>query len=150
MFLFALGVFIMAACSDPQLPKKWSDLRITKEGLVQVEKGTDENGFYVEYSGISREDLLRRVSQSLIASGYAHVSTAFDGKVIGFIKGEDKLAVKIDQFGDTLYLAIFNEKGKEPLLHGVVFGKYTTGPPVSGDKAKGILLKELREIEKYK
>jgi hypothetical protein len=56
--------------------------------------------------------------------------------------------MKIDQFGVKLFLAVFNEKGKDPLLHGVVFGKYKIGRTVSGDKAKEILLKELREIEK--
>ena len=68
--------------------------------------------------------------------------------VKGFIKGNDKLAMKIDPFGVKLFLAVFNEKGKDPLLHGVVFGKNKIGRTVSGDKAKEILLKELREIEK--
>lgn len=35
---------------------------------IGVIASTDENGFYLEYSGISRDDLLRSVSQSLISA----------------------------------------------------------------------------------
>jgi hypothetical protein len=144
-FLLMLGMATLISCSASQVPTKWSHLGIAEKGLVKVEKQTDENGLYAQYRGVSRDDLLRSISQSLVASGYVKVGTAFDGNVIGFTKGKDQLAVKVDQLDDTLYLAIFNEKGKEPLLHGVVFRKYVAGPGVSGEEAKARLLKELEK-----
>ena len=145
-FLLVLGiVLILVSCSAVQLPARWSHLGITEKGLVRVEKETDANGLYLEYRGVSREELLDSVSESLVASGYVKVGTAFDATVLGFAKGSDKLAVKVDQFGPSLYLAIFNEKGKEPLLHGVVFGKYVEEPGASGKDAKAQLLEDLKK-----
>lgn len=131
------------AFAGPQMPADWTSLKIAEQGLVRIEGETDENGLYVEYRGLSRDALLRRVFQSMEEAGYALVGTALNGAVAGFAKDQDRLALKIDQFGDSLYLAIFNEKGKEPLLHGIVFGQYTARPAASDDEAKGMLLKEL-------
>ena len=130
MLFLTLGISLLCECSTNEIPDKWKDLKITDKGLVEIEKETDENGLYLKYEGISRDDLLRNVSHSLVASNYKEVGTAFKGSVIGFIKGDDKLAVKIDQFDKTLYLAIFNEKGKGqnlpfdfcPLKFQLVFG----------------------------
>jgi hypothetical protein len=138
-----LGAMLVAACSSSKLPAKWEELGVSKEGLVKVESETDQNGLYLEYRGRSRESILDSATQSLTGAGYKKIGVAFDGEVLGFEKEKDQLAVKVDQFGDSFYLAIFNEHGKEPLLHGVVFGKYTLGPKVSGDEAKQQLLKEL-------
>jgi hypothetical protein len=80
------------------------------------------------------------------AVGYQKYGEAFDGNVIGYARGTSQLAVKIDDL-DAQYLAIFNENGKEPLLHGVVFGRYALGEPVTGDQAKEALLNELADDE---
>lgn len=149
MVLFLIIVMLFLSCSSPdsqvQTPKKWIELGITTDGLVEVESNSDENGFYAKYAKTSREVLIKKISENLVAVGYKQVGTAFDGYVLGFAKGEDKLALKVDQFGEDLYLALFNEKGKEPLLHGVVFEKYSVGERVTGDEAKDMLRQELNE-----
>jgi hypothetical protein len=142
-FLVIVLAIIMTSCSDPKVPTKWAELKITNEGFEKVEKETDQNGYYVIYSGISRDQLLKNVSQSLFAAGYKEVGTAFGGSVLGYAKDQDRLAVKIDQLDGKLYLAIFNENGKEPLLHGTVFGKYVATPVASKDEAKKALQKDL-------
>ncbi|WP_260295059.1 hypothetical protein [Sedimenticola hydrogenitrophicus] len=143
--IIASGFLAMAAFAAPQLPANWANLNITDRGMVQVEKETDENGLYVEYKGLSREELLGSVVQALNRAGYVLVGTALDGVVAGFANGKERLALKIDQFGDSLFLAIFNEKGKEPLLHGMVFGQYTAKRAASGDQARELLLKGLEK-----
>jgi hypothetical protein len=127
------------------MPSRWEKLGIKTEGLKTIEDDTDENGLYLEYQGRSIESLYDDVTQALTAAGYRKSHVAFEGKVLGFEKQNEQLAVKVDQFGDYLYLAVFNERGKDPVLHGVVFGKYTLGPPTTGDAAKEQLLKELEQ-----
>jgi hypothetical protein len=139
------AMLLLAACSLEHMPAKWRELGISEEGLVRVEDETDENGLYLEYRGRSREELTASVWHALTTSGYTRSHSALDGNALGFEKDDDRLVVKIDRVEDRLYLAIFNEKGKDPLLHGVVFGKYTLGPPVAGEKANEALLEELEE-----
>jgi len=128
----AITVTVMTACSSPPVPVKWRGISVVKTNLVRVEEATNSHGLYLEYKGLSRDVLLQRATASLLGAGYKKAGIAFDGTVLGFSKGTEQLAVKVDQFGETLYLAIFDEGGKEPLLHGVVFGKYT----VSGVKPR--------------
>ena len=89
----------------------------------------DAHGYYADYAGADADNLWAKVTTALKAAGYADACTAFGGNVRGFAKGDDKLATKIDSLGGPLSLSIFDEQGKEPLLHGVCFGKYTAGPP---------------------
>lgn len=138
-----LGVLLLSACGPKEIPENWRYIKLPTAGFVRVEDNTDENGLYIEYQGASREELFRQVSAAMVAAGYSAHGEAFHGTVVGFQRGESQLAMKIDQFGESLYVAIFNEHGKEPLLHGVVFGRYTLGPEVSGEQARRSLLKEL-------
>ena len=143
--MIAVALAALVACSAPPAPTQWRGIPVVKDNLVRVEDTTNPHGLYVEYKGISREALLQRTTASLLGAGYAKVSIAFDGNVLGFSKGTDQLAVKVDQFGETLYLAIFDEGGKEPLLHGVVFGKYKVGEVKSGPEATEMLRDELEK-----
>lgn len=132
----------LSACSA-DIPYRWRSFPYPKEHLSKVEKETDDHGIYIEYSGVSREQLLKQVEANLIAAGYAKVGEEFSRTVLGFSKGEERLAVKVDQFDKKLFLAVFDAQGKEPLLHGVVFGKYKLGEVVTGSEAKDKLLNEL-------
>ena len=116
-----------AAATD--VPKRWADLRLPTDGLKEVLARTDAHGYYADYAGADADNLWAKVATALKAAGYADACTAFEGNVRGFAKGDDKLAAKIDSLGGPLSLSIFDEQGKEPLLHGVCFGKYTAGPP---------------------
>jgi hypothetical protein len=146
IFLILLSIFL-ASCSKSEPPKAWIDLGIPLDGLVRVEEGTNENGFYGEYTGTSREDLIDLVSKRLKATGYTEVGKAFNDGVTGFVKDESRLAMKVDGGGNQLFLAVFNEKSKDSLMHGVVFGNYKVTEAISGDEAKQMLLKELEENE---
>lgn len=142
--LYLLAMLTLVACSS-DVPSRWSFLQYPKEHLSAVGSSTNEHGIYIEYEGGSRVQLLQQVEAGLKAAGYVKVAEAFEGTVLGYSKGEDKLAIKVDQFGETLFLAVFDAQGMEPLLHGVVFGKYQLGEPTSGVKAKAQLLKELEK-----
>jgi hypothetical protein len=134
-------MLILGSCATAA-PERWRTLQYPRQGFVQVEKDSNEHGLYIEYSGVSRAQLLSQIEAALLADGYAKVGVAFDGTVLGYSKGNEKLAVKVDQFGQQLFLAIFDEHGKEPMLHGVVFGTAKAGEPVTGDKAREMLRNE--------
>ncbi|SHH00633.1 hypothetical protein [Massilia sp. CF038] len=142
--LYLATILSLVACSN-NVPARWASLPYPKEHLSAVEDTTDEHGIYLEYKGLDREQLLQQIEAGLTASGYVKVGEAFEGAVVGYAKGEDKLAVKVDQSGEQLFLAVFDAEGKEPLLHGVVFGKYQLGETTSGEKAKEQLLNELEK-----
>ena len=122
VFLIFLGTELFAG----EIPQKWKSIGIPIQGIVQISKSSDQNGFYADYSKITRKVLWEKVSSSFKKSGFKKVGTAFGGTVIGFALGDDKIAMKIDQTGDILHLSLFNSKGlgSAALLHGVVFGKY--------------------------
>jgi hypothetical protein len=140
--LCLLAMLAFVACSS-SVPTRWSSLPYPKEHLSAVESATNEHGIYLQYEGLARAQLLQEVEAGLKAAGYVKVAEAFEGTVVGYSKGEERLAVKVDQFGEKLFLAVFDAQGKEPLLHGVVFGKYRLDEPTSGAMAKEQLLKEL-------
>ena len=119
----------VAAATDVR--KRWVELRLPTDGLKEVLARTDAHGYYADYNyfGADPSSLWEKVAAALKAAGYAPACTAFGGNVRGFAKGDDKLAAKIDAFPGVLALSIFDEHGKEPLLHGVCFGKYQAGPP---------------------
>ena len=119
------------AAAATGVPKRWADLRLPTDGLKEVLARTDAHGYYAdhEYAGADLGGLWEKVATALKAAGYAPACTAFGGNVRGFAKGDDKLAAKIDAFPGVLSVSIFDEQGKDPLLHGVCFGKYTAGPP---------------------
>ena len=85
------------------------------------------HGFYADYSGNDRAALLAEVSRGLAKAGYSQSCTAVDGLVLGFSNGRRQLALKIDMLPSP-YLSLFDEHGKEPLLHGLCFGRYRGGP----------------------
>lgn len=136
----------MTACSSNEVPINWRDVKLPTAGFVRIEDGSNSNGLYVEYRDVSREELLSQVSSALLAAGYARHSEVLDGKVLGFVRGSTQVAVKVDG-GDTSFLSLFTENGVDPLLHGVVFGRYTLGSPVTGIDARNMLLKELGQEE---
>jgi hypothetical protein len=110
-----------------EMPTRWASLSLPTEGVVKVDAASDEHGLYVDYRGKDRQMLLEDVSRRLIAAGYVRSCSAEDGYVVGFTKGPDQLAVKVDQVG-VLALSIFDERGLDPILHGLCFGKYRAGP----------------------
>jgi hypothetical protein len=131
----ALGaalVFVAAGAAAPactkRVPARWAELRLPTEGLQQVRPRTDDHGYYADYAGDDEAALWGKVSATLSAAGYAPACNMFDGHVRGFARGEDRLAAKIDTLGGVLAFAIFDEQGKESLLHGACFGKYQVGP----------------------
>jgi hypothetical protein len=125
LFFVALG--LMPGCST-KVPKRWADLGLPTDGLQKVLKETDEHGYYADHVGHDVAGFWEKVSTALQRAGYTPACSEFDGLVKGFAKGNDRLVVKVDTLdGSTeglLALAIFDEQGKDPLLHGVCYGKY--------------------------
>jgi hypothetical protein len=113
--------------SSAPLLKRWSALHLPQDGLQALQPQTNEHGYYADYAGADEAALWAKVSAAMTAEGYAPACHLFDGHVRGFAKGDDKLVAKIDTLG-VLALSIFDEQGKDALLHGVCFGKYQLGP----------------------
>jgi hypothetical protein len=133
--------------STSAIPAAWSGLGIPTARLVRVLPESNEHGFYADYSG-SRELLLARIVDGLATAGYSRSCTALDGDVIGFSNGRRQLALKIDLLPEP-YLSLFDEQGKEPLLHGLCFGRYREGPWRTLSQAeKEELARSLEEDEK--
>jgi hypothetical protein len=109
------------------VPEPWSQLGVPSERLVSVSPDSNEHGFYGDYSGRDRSALLADVSRGLERAGYKRKCAAADGLVWGFSNGARQLALKIDQLPE-LSLSLFDEQGKEPVLHGLCFGRYRAGP----------------------
>lgn len=132
---------------DPAIPAAWAPLNLPSSGLEVVSADTDEHGFYADYRGSDRQALLDEVSRRLVAAGYTQSCTAEDGYVLGFSKGERQLAAKVDAVG-VLMLSVFDESGKEPLLHGLCFGRYHAGPSHTLDaNEKGAFAKQFDDDE---
>lgn len=110
-----------------RIPKMWSALGVPSEGLQRVLPESNEHGFYADYSGRDRSALLAKVSRGLAHADYKQTCTAVDGLVVGFSNGTRQLALKVDIVG-VLYLSLFDAEGKEPLLHGLCFGRHHEGP----------------------
>ena len=111
-----------------QVARRWSDLHLPAGGLQKVSPRTDDHGYYADYSGSGDAALWEKVSSALRAAGYLPACNVLDGRVRGFAKGDDKLVAKIDSLAGVLALSLFDAAGKDPLLHGVCFGKYQLGP----------------------
>lgn len=123
MFVFTVAV---AGCKR-KVPPPWSQLNLPTSGLKEIDRDTDEHGYYAEYTGSDREGLLADVSQRLQRAGYKPACTAVEGTVLGFSRGGHNIALKVDAVPE-LWLSIFDEKsGKDHLLHGVCFGRYQLG-----------------------
>jgi hypothetical protein len=109
------------------VPPEWSALGVPTSGLVRILPESNEHGIYADYSDRDEAVLLDEMSQGLAAAGYSQVCTAVDGHVVGFSNGHRQLALKIDLLPQP-YLSLFDAEGKEPLLHGLCFGRYRAGP----------------------
>ena len=109
------------------VPKAWSDLGVPRSGLVRVLPESNEHGFYADYAGEDRDALLAEASRGLVKAGYSQSCTAVNGNVLGFFDGRRQLALKVDALPE-LSLSLFDEDGKDPLLHGLCFGRYHSGP----------------------
>jgi hypothetical protein len=122
-------------------------LNLPTEGMVRVLPESDEHGLYVDYCGKDRQLLLEDVSRRFVSAGYLQACTAEDGYVLGFSKGTETVAVKVDQVG-VLALSIFDEHGLDPILHGLCFGKYRAGPSHTRDaREKEELIRRLEAAE---
>jgi hypothetical protein len=119
----AVAALALAGCT-PKLPSPWAGLGLPTQGLKKVQDGTDQHGLYAEYAGTAAGPLLDTATAALRHAGYTDACTAFDGNVRGFSLNGSRLVAKVDMFGDTALLSVFDEDGHEPLLHGVCFGKY--------------------------
>ncbi len=142
IILSILAAAAVAACS-PAVPTEWRGIPVVKDKLVKVEGDTNDHGLYAVYGGVSRAVVFQRVAAAMAGAGYTKVGEAFEGNVHGYTRGAEQLAVKVDQFGDQVFLAVFDAQGKEPLVHGVVFGTLQLGQKTTGQAAKDQLLKEL-------
>jgi hypothetical protein len=118
--------------ANAAVPKRWADLHLPADGLQKVTADTNAHGYYAEYAGTEDAVLWQKLSAAMQAAGYAPACNVLDGRVRGFSKGSEKLVAKIDTIGGTL-LSLFDEKGSDPMLHGVCFGKYHLGPPQKVD-----------------
>jgi hypothetical protein len=108
---------------------------------------SNQHGFYAEYAGRDREALLAEASRGLLKAGYSQSCSAEEGYVLGFSKGSRQLALKIDLLPGP-FLSLFDEKGSEPLLHGLCFGKYRAGPPQElSQEEKEALIKDIEASE---
>ena len=116
-----------AATSPPAIPAPWSALGLPAKGLLRVRPGTDAHGFYADYSGQDRAALMAEVARGLWRAGYAQACSALQGSVVGFAKGDHRLAVAIDALG-YLSLSVFDAQGKEPALYEHCFGRFTARP----------------------
>ncbi len=112
------------------------------DSLVKVSEDTDEHGYYADYTGVTEQELKSRVEKAFDAAGFQYAGDAFDGLAWGYQSNEEKYAVKIEYTGSTLHLSVFSEKGIDPLIHGVVFSKYSEGEKITGEAAKEMLLKD--------
>jgi hypothetical protein len=108
------------------LPSAWAEVGVPAAGLLRVLPGSDEHGFYGDYVGRDRDALLALVTSGLTASGFKRSCSAVQGMVLGFSRGQRRLAVKVDVL-DVLVLSIFDERGRDPVLHGLCFGAYREG-----------------------
>lgn len=128
MCCLALALGILNLACRAKVPDAWKELGLPDKGLKKVYDDTDDNGFYADYAGINAAILRKTVASALKVAGYSQACEAFNGAVVGYAKGEQRLAVKIDLLGDVIGLSVFNERGKERLIHGACFGKYKLGP----------------------
>jgi hypothetical protein len=126
--IMAALLLFLGACSrgSKNFPFPWSELKLPLENLIRVTKGSDQHSLYAEYADFPVENLEAEVRRRLTAVGYVPACELFDGSVQGFMRGDHQILVRIDSFGPNKlsYLAIFDEKGKENLLHGSCFGRY--------------------------
>ena len=113
----APGVAVKTA---PAIPPEWSGLGIPSKGLLRVRPETDAHGYYADYAGQDRAALTSEVARGLWAAGYAQACSADGGDVIGFVKGDRRLAFRVDVAG-SLSLSMFDAE-REPRLHGLCFG----------------------------
>ncbi len=129
------------------VPKAWSDVGVPAAGLLRVLPESDEHGFYADYAGRDRTALLAEVSRGLVKAGYSRSCTAIDGLVLGFSNGHHQLALKIDTLPE-LSLSLFDANGKEPLLHGLCFGRYRAGPwRTLSKEEKDALARDVETVE---
>ena len=133
------------SCADQEIPQKWLDLGLPTDGLAKVSEDTDEHGYYADYEGMTEQELKSLVENAFDAAGYQYAGDAFDGLAWGYKNDKEQYAVKIEYTGSTLHLSIFNEKGSDPLIHGVIFSKYSVGEKVTGEAANEMLLNDQEE-----
>ena len=119
-----LAAISLSACASIDMPAKWKGLGISTEGLVSIERDSDNNGLYAEYQGVDQTALFNRVSNTLLTDGYKKSGDAFDGTIVGYVKNGDRLAMKVEQIGSNVRLSIFDGNSRNRILHGIIFGKY--------------------------
>ena len=146
-FVFCILFFAVTSCAQQETPAKWIDLGLPTAGLIKVSEDTDEHGYYADYEGVTEQELKSRVEKAFIDAGFQYAGDAFEGLAWGYQSNEEKYAVKIEYTGDTLHLSVFTEKGIDPLIHGVIFSKYTEGKKITGEAASEVLLKDLEGSE---
>lgn len=142
--IFIIIILSSTQCIAKEIPEKWKKIGLLTETLVHIDKETDENGFYADYHKLSNKALWEKVELALKQSGYNKTGSILDGLVIGFMKGDDKIAAKIEQTGDILHLSIFNDKGRggASLLHGLLFKNHTLEKIFSKKSGETIILDE--------
>ena len=112
------------------LPETWKGIKLPEIGLKEVLPSSNENGFYADYSGITREELIINIFTALDASGFEKVCEKLDGELLGFRRDDEQLVMKIDLFGDIQALSLFDKNGSDPILHGICFAGYEVGPEI--------------------
>jgi len=113
----------------PIMNDRWKELGVPQEGITLILSSSDEHGFFANYSGLEHGQLLQLVSEKLEAAGYEEACSIFDGRVVGFKKGEEELGVKVDLLGGEVGLSVFDSQSHEEMLLGLCFGRYSLGEP---------------------
>ena len=146
-YLLCILFVSVISCAQQEIPEKWIDLGLPTDGLVKVSADTDEHGYYADYEGVTEQELKSRVEKAFDVAGFHYAGDAFEGLAWGYQSNEEKYAVKIEYTGSTLHLSVFSEKGIDPLIHGVVFSKYSEGEKITGEAAKEMLLNNQEKNE---
>ena len=111
-------------------PEAWKGIKLPETGLQEILPSSNENGFYADYSDITREALITNIFNALDASGFEKVCEKLDGELLGFRRDDEQLVMKIDLFDDVHALSLFDENGSDPILHGICFAGYELGPEI--------------------
>ena len=141
--LTLLGFVGLASCSFVTTPPVWHGIQFPDRGFYDVEDNSNDHGLYLVYRDREHAELFASIEGALAKAGFTKVGVALEGRVVGYEKGDTRLAMKVDQIAERAYVAVFDRNGKEPLLHMLAFGEATVGETITGESARERLLKEV-------
>lgn len=124
---FLIAALTACAPSAPEtveLPERWRSFHFTEVGRLNIEPQSDQHGLHIHYKDWTYAALLESAHNSMEAAGYRHSHTALEGRLLGFEKPGEQLALKIDGGDGNLFLDVFDGKGgdADPSMHRMTFG----------------------------